>query len=302
MDEKEAFARDIAAEAIDLFGYADDLPTQKFVIAFDVDGHLIDIENVSMDLYYQALKRLFEKHKDRKALAKAEKLLNPMNGGHEWFAKNCTGKGNDAFLETLNANIASPKRPINPEEFMELRLEVERKVVEFVSPATVFHDILPMLSELSQKENIVIYFVSGSLHERLFAELNKTGLIKFAKSEENIYSGDTFTTKATPLIQIMQKEGVDREHIIFSGDAASDMRAAKATGGRKGIYVIGNVPGEDKGGHKARFLSQNGADKVVHGGKELHGAILSRIRDVRVENLMKQIYCGYDRQNKDYMR
>ncbi len=257
---------------------------KKIVLAFDVDGNLIDIENIAYQLYYQAFKTFFIERNDEYALSKTEEKMNPKNGGQKWFFQNITGNGNDLLLKIINKEIASPEKPINPLDFTNFRLNVERKIIDFVSPDNIFPGIIEMLSDLSRMNNIIFYLISGSLHERLSTELIKTKLIKFFKNENNIFSGDDFITKTEPINYIVQKEQIDPECIIFSGDALSDILAAKKAINGKGIYVIGNVTREDKDNIFANMLLKNGADDIVHGGKELHSAIIKRINQIRAKD------------------
>lgn len=73
----------------------------KFVLVFDVDGHLIDTESLGYQEYYSVIKKYFLSKNNSDALRKFEKIFAPENNGMNWFVQNMMGKSHDLVSKLI---------------------------------------------------------------------------------------------------------------------------------------------------------------------------------------------------------
>lgn len=254
------------------------MQAEKFVVAFDVDGNLIDTEATAAFACYDILQQFFAD--DEQALQRVHKYLAPENGGTKWFAYNLTGQTGQLFCDVVNRFFSSCPNQMTMENFAVLHEKFGWLIADSVTEDFVLPDVVDMLDRLSADKNIAIYYISGAVGARLQAELVNSGIIRFADFDTNVYHFGMFPYKADAIKEIMAKEGVDNDHFIFSGDGATDMiQAKKVSGG--GVYVIGNTAASHCTGAYADKLIQAGADEIVCGGKELYKAVTARINKIK---------------------
>lgn len=252
---------------------------KKFVVIFDVDGHLIDTESLGYQAYYEVIKEYLINNEKPNALRKFEVEFAPENGGMNWFVENMMGKShqlvskliykefillddrNDIYLEAMDSypssnfnsraytafakQIYREKRDNFQFEMAKIRKEVDKRVIERTDESSLLLGAKEMLTRLNANKNVSVHFVSGSSRERLKQIFTKTGLIDLIDFEHNVRGGEDFKYKTQALEQIQKQEGSQHNRDILLPSShmifSGDSIYDAMSSEQSHIYFIGNV-------------------------------------------------------------
>lgn len=183
-------------------------------IIFDFDGVLVDSAHIKTEAFRKLFSRWPEKveeivsfHLNNMGISRYVKFRH--------FYENILG---DAYSEGIGLELGR--------QFTNLVFE-EIKKAPFISGAEEF---------LEEYKNFLLFIASGTPHEELIDIVSYKGIAKYFKG---IFGSPV--TKRDIIKNIFKKYSLEREQVIFVGDAESDKRAAEDAG----IYFVLRITPEN---------------------------------------------------------
>ncbi|MCK9229598.1 MAG: HAD-IA family hydrolase [Syntrophales bacterium] len=130
----------------------------------------------------------------------------------------------DDFLEFFDDNFfeSIQKRGIPLDRFLEMGATLNP--VDY-SQIAVFHDILPVLEELSHRNRLAV--ISSSLSDPIEAVLNRTQAYHLFSA---VLGADYSTSKTEKILHIMEQWKKGPRETFYIGDTTGDIREAKRAG------------------------------------------------------------------------
>lgn len=263
---------------------------KPIIVAFDVDGHLMDTETYAYPAWYQGLLAYFAD--DKTASENVQKLISPdIQGGKDYFASHFMGHSHREINQEINQNI-TPYNPMTLDTFRtDLLADIDDRIADTVTPASVFPGIVEMLQDLKKLQEageIKLFFVSGSAVKRLRTSFRNSGLDAFIDDfDTQVYSGENYTNKNEVFRQLA--EG-DAGRVIYSGDGYGDARSCKNVVGSENAFFIGKSQGSHCPANHYENLKACGADVMTRNGYELHEAIIDRISFLLSKNAKENAF------------
>lgn len=253
-----------------------EIEPQDIVVAFDVDGHLIDTETYAYPAWYQGLLDYYSE--DNVARGNVVRLINPETGGKDYFSTHFMGHSHKEINQEINENIA-PHNPMSLEEFKkDLLADIDDKIADKVTPDSLFPGIKEMMKDLKKLQDsgeIKMYFVSGSAVKRLRTSFRNSGLDEFIDDfDAQVYSGENYKNKNDVFRQLAKG---NPERLIYSGDGFGDAKSCKRVVGDKEVFFIGKSEGSHCTADHYQKLAACGANVMTRNGFELCDALLDRI-------------------------
>lgn len=200
-------------------------------IVFDFDGVLVESVQIKTD----AFRKLFSKWQDKVEEIVAYHIRNMGISRYVKFKYFYENILNEPYSEEIGMELG--------ERFSEIVLN-EIKIAPFVKGAEEF------LSEKYQK--YLLFIASGTPQEELNDIISCRGMSKFFK---DIFGASA--TKKEIVGKILDKYNLERDEVVFVGDAESDIRAARDTGIR---FILRLAPDNESlinyNGHRIYDLTQ----------------------------------------------
>lgn len=245
-------------------------PEKKRVFVFDCDGTVLNTEVYFLSAHHRFTREL--RLDDADFLEKFDNALDPTKDGRFFYTKYLAGTGPQDKCDFFN-DYFKPKVPFTLKEMELADIKANSYVVDRVCRDSILPGRKELLEYCFQNPNCSIYMVTSSLEHKIRKNLHDSGLERYFgyEGEANLYSYGMYQDKASAINEIMQKEKVSSDQVMYFEDSVKGVGSGSrvAHTPTKHIKIVGCVDGSHCYMGYDELLKNSGATDILYPGDSI---------------------------------